>query len=254
VLRRISSPATLRDWNASDGAAAAREGVEDDSIELDMKVRVGLGVNVGEIVYIDATPIKRKNSLTTKILSFFSLENIVGSQPELMRVDKASVEDGEIEICRIPPSVFDVLGIGEGDHVMLQSGPGKKRAIRAAELTEQQKKNRLEQRRRMPRFYAAPFYRNDIQRVEAVDEDAELPNINLDNDARQALGVSPGDVVRVVRHPRKNLGFRPFAIFVPSLFLAIEASSDVLEGFAIIMVGSWALATILGVELRQRIR
>ncbi|MEM9064749.1 MAG: hypothetical protein AAGB51_04585 [Planctomycetota bacterium] len=215
--------------------------------QLDQKLRLALGVNIGDVIRVESRPVPRRNPLAR------AFDRLIGTRAQFARVDLATFEDMETSICRLPPSVFEVLGISPGDHVRISSVGHRQVVIRAVEITEGQRTRRQEQHTRVPHRYPDPYKQLDLQRVEYVTPTVELPTIYLDAAARQELGVPPSGVVRVRRAVRQNLGFRGVLVVGPAFLVGAELSADPVLAIIVALFVALVLAVLVGFELRQKI-
>ncbi|UYV14091.1 MAG: hypothetical protein NCW75_07315 [Phycisphaera sp.] len=285
-VARLRVPAVLLGERAIDPSVPSEEvgpprlrgcPVAAHALALDEKIRVGLGVNTGDVVgfapelgarpeyaprgarherQAGGPPVAR---LARRMATWLGgrLEWAVGSQPVLMRVDFATPVDMEIGLCRMAREVFDVIGVGPGDHIKVVSADGVRVGLRAVEMTDAQARRRKVQQERMPQWFLAHLLRPDMRRVRRMSTDSELPVIYLDLDARQRLRIDTGEVVRVVRDPLRNLGLRVYIVVVPSVLVLARAliSESGPDWTTPVAIAAVLIATlfVLWLELRLKI-
>lgn len=246
------------------------------ALALDEKIRVGLGVNVGDVVSfapeLRARPqyarrrareggapawqgAKRLLARATNVLGGV-VERAVRSQPVLMRVDFSTPVDMEINLCRMAREVFDVIGVNPGDHVKVVGARGTRVGLRAIEMTEAQIRRRRVQQDRMPQWFQAHLLRPDLRRVRRMATDSELPVVYLDQAARNRLGIVTGDVVRVVRDPIRNLGFRIYLVVGPVVLIVARSitAGDLLKWETAVAAGLVLAVTLTLIVLELRLR
>ncbi|HRX84076.1 MAG TPA: hypothetical protein P5572_03560 [Phycisphaerae bacterium] len=223
------------------------------AIAVDQKLRDALGIRVGGWVRVEAPHKRRKglgpdagddNHQTRRSRLYRLVERILGSQPELMRVHLATFEDMEIHICRVPETTFDVLGIGHGDPVRIES-PRRHLAVRAARLGADTWKTRQElyDDETWVNGTAADFL--ELWRLPEYSRRKDLPPILLDEERRSKLAVSPYDVVRVTRHAYRSLTLRLYVVIIPALLAALPFLVGALSESEKGHVGTHVLWTIL---------
>ncbi len=260
--RVLAAPAVIQNWRASKAAARVRDDMRPGTVRLDQKIRIALGVNIGDVVEIvpGALPPKytgwrrRWNALTARIrrgLRYLSPEFLLGTQAQLMRIDYSAIEDMETPVARISAEDLTVLGIDAGDHIEVTAPNRQRQVLRAAMRTDRQVQQRINQRMRQPRLFVTPYKLVDLQRVTHATVDYELPTITIDIDIRhRGLGVEVGDVVRVVRAPTRNIGLRYFLILGPAILAAAGFVEKPLT--AVFAAGAVLLLTTLLVALDIR--
>ncbi|MBL4591076.1 MAG: hypothetical protein JKY96_03865 [Phycisphaerales bacterium] len=245
------------------------ERLDENTIQMDQKIRLAIGVNKGDVVMIQAAPDGHARDMDrwwVKVFELFRFENLFGVQAQLMRVELATSEDMEIRVARTTAAALQVLGIESGDHVSVSSVSDKKESIRILSLTDEQVKKIKQRRLDMPDMYPSGYDIAGLQRVKETTRDGELPILLIDSDFRGKLSIKNGDVVRVVRNPRRNLGLRPFLIFGPSAFLAVELGVAVwladstnrvwrawLAGLVVMVCLSFASFMVVFFETRRRV-
>ena len=223
-----------------DESSRAAEG----TVRMDQTLRVALGAMTQEdcstlledgvspedterMNQVSIAPFNTKRSLKDRFMGI--LHTIVGTQPLVMRVRYSLYSDMEIPVCRIPPNLFTVLGISEGEFVEISAIDKKdqsenKTVVRVLGLESADIEKRQHEVENKGNFYP------DISGILGLSllkrENSDLPWIFLDYERRSSLDVWPGDVVRVCRSSRHLLWKRAVILAVPAL---VGITSWVLE-------------------------
>ena len=182
--------------------------LRDGTVHLDQKLRQALGVRArddprqipGDRVTV-SKPSESDRGLKgggSAIGWFFHrlLRRAGGVQYQLMRVTIARYEEMEIEVCRIPETSFDILGIEAGDFVVLES-INRRLSLRALTANE-----RMCNERKMLASRSSKVTNCEEElclRRLSENRDEDIPLIFIDQDARDALDVSPCDAIYVCR-------------------------------------------------------
>ena len=169
-------------------------------IQMDQKLRQGLGIKRGDPVVVRAPKpkerrLKERRRWPSRLIRWL-LRTCGRVQPQLMRVTLSRYEEMEIRVCRIPADGFDVLGLEPGGFVTIESSTART-TLRGLEATDDMIRDwRLLARdwARMPDCHEEL----DLDRV-SPGPDRDLPLILIDQDARDELDVEPCDVVAVYR-------------------------------------------------------
>lgn len=209
--------------------------VAEGTVRMDQTLRVALGAmtrqECGELEqdglsaedaefmnHVVVTPFDGRRSLKDRFLNL--LHRVVGAQPLIMRVRYSLYSDMEIPVCRIPPVLFTVLGIAEGDFVEISSigkheNSERRTSVRVLELESSHIERRQKEVDQKGDFYPDVSGILGLNRLHR--EDSDLPWIFLDYERRNALNVWPGDVVRVNRSGRHLLWKRAIILAVPAI-------------------------------------
>lgn len=224
INKRVAS--TLAFTNTAEERGCDRHPIPRGEVRLDQTLRVVIGAPKGS--YVQVRVQNTKLSLRRRIAHL--LESIIGSQPEMMRVQAATYEDMEVPICRLPTQTFDVLGISSGDFVQAESS-GETLSIRTATLTDAQiiaRRDLIEKESNYVRcgdtFPNAQWFL-DLHLLTGGSTGQDHPPIFIDYDARQQLGISPGDCIRVTRDAYRALFSRLYFVTIPTSLAAIPLIS-----------------------------
>jgi len=182
-------------------------------IALDAKIRVAIGASLGDWVEI----IRLCDQQST---SFF--ERIIGTQPQLMRTHKATFEDMEINVARIPETTFQLIGAEPGATVAISS-TYERVHVRTAILTAKIFDERFNQRGNKKGIYDNPVQELELERLPGHSDQSDLPPIFIDEELRQRLKIEPGDPVRVVRDSVNVFFSKIYVIAFPILLGLISA-------------------------------
>lgn len=235
-ISRVRIKARLHRFSKKDAAGAVAE----NSVRMDQTLRVALGVLTGEdcrsvpdgriseaqkteMNQVEIAPFSSKWSPGRMFTDL--LHRLVGTQPLMMRVRYSLYSDMEVPVCRIKPTLFDVLGITEGDFVEISAIDKKantenRTPVRALALDSADIEKRKEKIKTEEDFYPDV---EEIMGLSALDRDeTDLPWICLDYDRRKHLDVWPGDVVRVCRSSRHLLWKRSIIMAIP-LFVGLAS-------------------------------
>ena len=212
--------------------------IEDGQVGVDQKIRTALGLKKiipgfeGDEVEIHDWPSITPNSYgyndedwigKIKVASYrfrawcnSVLERIIGSQAELLRVEISTFDDMELDIARIPAPILKVLGVNEGEQVLLESPTGNVK-IRALAYTDGDRGTRELHHKdhKLGKYvYARELFGLDrLPGATAPGED--IAPILIDAEVRHRLGLVASDTVRVSRHAGSAFQAGMFALATP---------------------------------------
>lgn len=186
-------------------------------IALDQKLRIAIGARLGDWVVIYRLHNRRRTSFV-----YWLFERLIGTQPQLMRTHKATFEDMEIDVARIPETTFHLIGAEPGSTVAISSTLGRAH-VRAAVLAGKALEDRRKQMQEEPDIYMDPRRALELHRVRSGSAQSDLPPIFIDDDLRQRLKIKPGDAVRVVRDSVDVFFTRIYVIAFPILLGLVTA-------------------------------
>lgn len=208
------------------------EGLSDDEAGVDFSLRYALGVTAEEDVEHGAGEVGDRVLIEPaakldrgRIRGFFDW--LLGVRTEICRVRMAVHPDLENNVCRIPETTMGLVGIEEGDSVVVESTEGRVGGIKTLVLDEDVRERKDRQRERQPRRYVDCYEKLDLQRIRATGED--LPEIFLDAEVRRGLGITDGDEgvchpVRVYRDTVNVLVRHLHTFVAPLVFVLVGAA------------------------------
>jgi hypothetical protein len=167
---------------------------------------------------------------------------ILGNRHCLARVHKTTISDMEKPIARLPEAAFDILGIAPGDNVVAESIlHGTSPSVTRITL------------RALPEREHSDFFERRIQtglpNYESIIGAEDLLMINIDLNARQALGVTPGSTVYIRPAVTSILG-REFAAISLVMIGAIFSAAALSNEPAAVVAGALyvALAAVIAIS------
>jgi hypothetical protein len=173
------------------------------------------------------------------------IARLLHTRPAICRVRRSVFPDPEFRVCRLPYSVMSLIGIEEGDRVVLESAWDRTR-VRALKMTESMKRRKKELKKANPERYPPTEEVYDIDH--ALGSTVDIPDIYIDYDTRDELSIleQEGDgtgstqPIRVYRDNRSvfldlldDLTLPSLAVLV-SLFLLINPFLNFQQAAAII--------------------
>jgi hypothetical protein len=228
----------------------ADEEFENHVIHIDQKLRMAIGAAIGDWIRVRKVKKEEKSRFST----FW--EKQIGTQPELMRVYRASFEDMEIPIARIPASIFEVIGTDPGRFILIQSTKKAVR-VRAGVLSSEVWDKRMELITSEKANNPNPRKILSLDRLRDASTGNDLPPIFIDLEMRNKLGVDLNDCVRVVRDVRDSFLSKIHLAALPIMFAAIgfamSLKIDNLTKILIIMIGMLLSMLALYEEVRSKI-
>ncbi len=220
----------------------------DEVVHIDQKLRVAIGAKEGDLIEISkAKPLKR-SPLKKLLLKF------LGIRPQLMRVQKASFEDMEMNICRIPEAEFELLGIRDGDFVEIESTESIL-SLKAIKLTKDDINLRKEIMKKEPARFLNCYNLLELKRL--TSHALDLPWIFLDLDQRLKLKVNQCDVVKVYRDVKhslyKELRHLSIPLILSILGIVVELNLSSFLQLILIAMGITISVVFLFLEIRNRV-
>jgi hypothetical protein len=193
------------------------------------------------------------------------VNRILQTRPAVCRVRRAVLPDPEFRVCRLPKSVMSLIGIEEGDRVVLESAWGRS-TVRALEVTDglQNKKRRMEHHN--PNKY--DVVSEKIEVGEPLGTPVDVPSIYIDYDTRDDLGIleqsadgtGVGQPVRVYRDNRAvflqlidDLMLPSFALLL-SLLLLMERFLTFGQTVGLILLGFVVVVVLMLLQAVYRAR
>jgi len=271
--------------------------VEPNTVRIDQTLRVALGVLlkeqydravevggkrelINEKNKVSIVPFSMKRSFRKWLVDLFS--RIVGIQPKLMRVYASLYDDMEVPVCRIKRSVFDTLGIANGDFVEIASiekvHPVERHAVvralpledgdiayRSGELGHSDKYPHVVEKLGLHLMKSKAESQADVRRkgeqttsFKTASTYPDLPWILIDLDQRKKLDVHPGDVVRVYRSVKHLLWQRAYVMAIPVLLGVVSWAFsveriDVIWQTLILGISLLVLVGIVVMQIRRKI-
>lgn len=208
-------------------------------IQMDMKYRCALSINVGSTIRVSPIREKDKNFVQNKTGGFKKfLNRTFGVQTNIVRVSRASYNDMEVNVCRISEESMNIIGVEHGDFVILESPYGrvKVRALQKTKTIEEE----MDKRRENKNVDYDCEKNLDIDKFE--ENKSDIQKILIDSDIRNKLYVSqctPIQIRRSLGHEiRKKIHFvaTPLVLTILSLIISLEYFQDIsFKIFAIIL-------------------
>lgn len=174
-------------------------------IGLDFTVRTALGVpSTGDIEYGKAESVGEVEvepfSNPEKRWGRRQLNDLLGVRPQLCRVRMGVFPDLEDKVCRLPSNTLEMIGVDEGDDIMIESPRGEQivSGIKAFEIDSERRKTKKAQIERDQDRYpkcADLFEVSQIRRTEV-----DLPELWIDAETRSRLGLDDTETAGVC-HP-----------------------------------------------------
>lgn len=158
-----------------------------DEILLDQTLRAALGVPHGTLPAAGEIAIARLRRGVWQPLRGF-LSRFAGRRVLVARVVKAAIPDMEKELCRLPESIFELLGCKPGDRIVVQSAvpAGSTFSLRSLRMTAYEVSQQMMDDRRAHEQDPRTTYDSPEERL-GVKPD--LPPLFLDLEGRHRLGV-----------------------------------------------------------------
>jgi hypothetical protein len=248
----VASTHNGRKFEAVARLSIVDEEPEDHIARIDQKLRVAIGVRKGDWIRL------RKASNVGKLGLAKFWEKRIGTQPELMRVHRATFEDMEIPIARIPSSTFEVIGTEPGHFVSIQSTK-KATRVRAVPLSMEAWNQRVELMKYDKDYAPNPREVLSLDRVKGGGSIGnDIPPIFMDNDLRNELGITVSDCVRVVRDVKDSFLSRLHLAALPLTFtaigFAISLEIDTIIKIAIITAGMFLSVFALYIQVKAKVK
>jgi hypothetical protein len=252
----VTSYHNEREDNVREFEAAARLNIVDKEpadhvVCMDQKLRVAIGVRIGDWISLR----KASNVRGLELAKFW--EKRIGTQPELMRVHRATFEDMEIPIVRIPSSTFEVIGTESGHFVSVQS-THKVARVRAVPLSKEAWNQRVELIKTERDIAPNPQEVLGLDRLKGGSIGNDIPPIFMDNDLRNELGVKLCDCVRVVRDVKDSFLSKLHLAALPITFTAIgfavSLEIDTITKVGIITAGMFLSVFALYIQVKAKVK
>ncbi|MFX1258833.1 MAG: hypothetical protein ACFFAN_13310 [Promethearchaeota archaeon] len=227
--------------------------LKDNQIRVDQSARNAIGLKKFNEILISKSRIKTP-PIHRRIFNYRYV---------FCRVRRSEVNDMEKNICRIPKTTMEIIGVEDGDLIFVESEYGQVK-LRAFEITVED----LEARHQLEKeFSDAPkeeraklgyvFDADCTRYLQLTLEGLDIPPIWLDYEARLLLGVTLCDSVRIRRSVVSSLE-REFTdlgwIVVASLIGILVAFPDL---YVIIAVGSAVIffsALLIVLKIRHKVK
>ncbi|MEM9000398.1 MAG: hypothetical protein AAGB24_09040 [Bacteroidota bacterium] len=231
-----------------------RDEIGDNVINMDMKYRCALSLSKGEQVLVK--PIRETDNVYIKNKTTFFrhiLNKILGAQTNIVRVNRTTYNDMEVDICRITKESMNIIGVEHGDFVIIESAYGRAR-VRALEMTDFII-NEMNERRKFNKN--ADFDCGEILDVKGVEENlADLRPILIDFDLRLKLQVNqcaPIQIRRSLLHEvRKKLHFVSTPIVLTILSSVVSFNYfDELGKTLILVIGGIILVLLAFIPVKR---
>ncbi|NEU56075.1 hypothetical protein [Halorussus sp. MSC15.2] len=203
-------------------------------IGLDFTIRTALGVpSADDTNYGTATeagrvwvkPISNREQRWHRRV----LNSVLGVRPAACRVRMAVFPDLENRVCRIPANTIELLGIEEGDRVVVESTRGIARGVKALPLDDETRARKRRQKNRDSQRYLDCRERLHLEDIRKTGED--IPEIFLDHDVRQEL--------KLHEISRKGNGVcQPVRVYRDSVHLFERHLYDFTAPLTLVLVGA----------------
>jgi len=221
--------------------------VKQDQIGIGTNLHTALGMGMGDNVEIASI-------LPTNPYGERAIARLLHTRPAICRVRKAVLPDPEFRVCRLTPSVMSLIGISEGDRVVLESAWNRTR-VRALKLNQRMKEKKQNLKQKNPDRYPPTEEVYEVNDV--LGSTVDIPSVFIDYDTRDELGILEQDAdgtgatqpVRVYRDNRAvflslldDLTLPALAVLV-TLFVLINPFLSFVQALAIIITGVFIFAT-----------
>jgi hypothetical protein len=213
--------------------------VEQGEVGIGTNLHQALGVEIGE-------PIQILEEETVKPYGERHFNKLLRTRPAICRVRRSVFPDPEFRVCRLPKSVMKLIGIEEGDQVVLESYWGQT-TVRALEMTPDIKHKKYLSWFSNPSRY--PVGHNIMEIDQPLGTPVDIPDIYIDYDTRAELGFAQGEGTGILH---------PVRVYRNNRSIALKFLNDlILPSFAllvslVLLIGSYfsrdtaVLVVILG--------
>lgn len=168
--------------------------IEMGSIGLDFTLRTAIGApsdlevkhgEAGTINEVEVSPIDNPEDSWWRR----RLNESLGVRPQVCRVRMGVFPDLEDKVCRLPPNTLEMIGVNEGDNVIIESPRGEKivRGIKAFEIDEERRNTKEAQKERDDERYPSCENLLNLDRIRLTEVD--IPEIWIDQETRSRLGL-----------------------------------------------------------------
>lgn len=155
----------------------------DGEFGLGYTLRYALGVPEGESVQIERLDPKiAKKGFLSRLA-----DRVFGVRPVICRIRMAVEPDPGFRVCRITEETRELLGIDDGDHVVLETAEGRARDVKALPLDGKTREIKNVQKEQNEERYPSCFDVLDIEEVRGTRID--VPEVYIDHDIREDLGI-----------------------------------------------------------------
>ena len=221
----------------------------DDEVRVDQTLRVAIGlpplpileegIRRGNIWKVIIKKIKKKNFLSELLNKFLP------AQEQVVRIHPVDVPHAEKGVCLIDRATMKLIGVSEGDFVILERG-SKSILLRALELTEELLKERKELISKMPDRYPPCL---KFLKLPPPD----IPWIFIDKHARDALNADICDPVIIRRSTRhviyKNLISIALALLITLIGISLRMPGII--GAIILCIGLVLSILLILIKMRM---
>lgn len=159
---------------------------EDGQAGIGYTLRYAIGVPDGGLVRIEPVDLPERGVIARISDRLFGVRRVI------CRVRMAVEPDPGFRVCRISEETRELLGISEGDHVVLESVAGRARDIKSLSLSGKTEEYKNQQKQENQERYPSCFDLLDIEEVRGTRID--VPPIYIDRDLRQELSIRNDEV------------------------------------------------------------
>lgn len=209
-----------------------RDGLANDQVGIDFTLRYALGVvSADDIEYgpgdepdwvIVSQAVNQEEKWVRRLSN-----RILGVRPEVCRTRMAVHPDLENRVCRLSGNTMDLIGIEEGDRVVIESSEGIVRGRKAFEIDDESRRRKEFQQKNDPERYVDCYDLLELDRIRETDVD--IPEIYLDYDTRRELGISD----------KNNEGAcHPVRVYRDSYYQFLRLSDGILGAALVAIVGA----------------
>jgi hypothetical protein len=239
----------------NDGSAACYgridicEEFDNDQAGVGYTLRYAIGAPDGESVRIEPVDLPERGLIARISDRLFGVRRVI------CRVRMAVEPDPGFRVCRVTEETRELLGIDEGDHVVVESVSGRARDIKSLPLSGNTEEYKNQQKRDNEERYPSCFELLDIEGVRGTQTD--VPPVYIDRDLRQELQIRNEDAEEpnsideglckpvVVYRDTTNLFGRIFLDIATPLIIAAAAAVIGLDTATIQSAVGASLKTIL---------
>lgn len=165
------------------GRVHLRDDLDDDAVGLGFTLRYATGTPEGETVRIETPP----KAVAERSLRARISDRIFGKRPVICRVRMAVEPDPGFRVCRITDETKELLGIGYGDRIVVESATDRAQHIKALPQKGRPEEIKQQQKEDNPERYPSCFDEVNIEGVRGTKID--VPEIYVDRDLRSEAGV-----------------------------------------------------------------
>lgn len=218
---------------------------EDEEVGVGYTLRYAIGVPDGDAVQVEPIDIPSRG-----LLAYLS-DRLFGVRRVICRVRMAVEPDPGFSVCRITEETRELLGIDEGDHVVVESVSNRARDVKALPVSGATETLKEKQMGQNPDRYPSCFDVLDIEGVRGTTID--VPPIYIDRDLRQELGIrdedseTPGPVEEGVCKP--VVVYRDTTDLFGRIFLDIATPLIIAAAAAVIGLDTATIRSAIGVDV-----